>query len=192
MFQKYLRKFRGDQWTYIVHVYGFQHMVMFKILDKTLQNPFWIFQAFEIFTKEISLINPKNILACHIWHVWWSWQVSCHAEQYNPMKPSQNHFCPFSSLKNCTLSNLSKCSITWSTCYNGLISHLDQVAQVGEQVILIKVPQNPFWPDPNLNNSTLPTFYLWPQNLWTCSKPQIMKLHQVVHQGELFCMTRSW
>ena len=108
------------------------------------------------------------------------------------MKSSQNHFCPFSSLKNFTLSNLSKCSIPWSTCYNGLINHLDQVAQVGEQVNLIKVPQNHSCPEPNLNNSTLETISFWSQLLWTCSESQIMTLHQVMHQVELFCMTRSW
>ena len=75
-------------------------------------------------------------------------------------KTSQNHFCPFSSLNNFTLSNLSKCYQTWSTSYNGLINHLEQVAQVGEQVNLIKVPQNPSCPEQNLNNFTLATFSL--------------------------------
>ena len=138
---------------------------MFKILVKSLKNPFWIFQAFEIFTKEIFPKHSKKILACHIWHVWWSCQVSCHGEQYNPMKPSQNHFCPFSSLNNFALSNMSKCSQTWCTCSNGVIMHLDQMAQVGQNFILIKVPQNPLWPDSNLNNSTLPTFSAWFQLL---------------------------
>ena len=41
-------------------------MVMFKLLVKPLKNPFWIFQAFEIFTKEIFPKNSKKILACHI------------------------------------------------------------------------------------------------------------------------------
>ena len=44
------------------------------------QNPSLIFQAFEIFTKEIFSKNSKKILTCHIWHVGWSWQVSCHGE----------------------------------------------------------------------------------------------------------------
>ena len=122
-------------------------MVMFKILDKSLKNPFWIFQAFEIYTNEIFSKNSKKLLACHTWHVWWSWQVSCQGEQYNPMKPSQNHFCPFSSLNNSALSNMSKCSQTWCTCSNGVIMNLDQMAQVGEHVILIKVPQNPLCPE---------------------------------------------
>ena len=43
-------------------------MVMFKILVKSPKNPFWIFQAFEIFTKEIFSKNSKKILACHIRH----------------------------------------------------------------------------------------------------------------------------
>ena len=66
------------------------------------------------------------------------------------------------------------------------------MAQVGENVILIKVPQNPSCPEPNLNNSTLVTFSFWSQLLWTCSYPQMMSLHQVVHQGEQICMTKSW
>ena len=144
-------------------------MVMFKILVKPLKNPFWIFQAFEIFTKEIFSKNSKNILSCHLWHVWWSCQVSCHGEQYNPMKPSQDYFCPFSSLNNFALSNMSKCSQTLWTWSTGLIIHLDQMAQVVEQVNLIKVPQNPSCPEPNLNNSTLATFSFWSQLLWTCS-----------------------
>src|SRR3954465_8151657 len=74
------------------------------------------------------------------------------------MKPSQNHFCPFSSLNNFALSNMSKCSQTWCTCSNGVIMHLDQMAQVGENVILIKVPQSPLCPEPNLNRFTLATF----------------------------------
>ena len=108
------------------------------------------------------------------------------------MKSPQNHFCPFWSLSNFTLPNMSKCSQTLWTCSNGLIIHPDQMAQVGENVILIKVPQNPSCPEPNLNNSTLPSVYFWSEFLFTCSNPQIMTLHQVVHQGEWFCMTKSW
>ena len=152
-------------------------MVMFKILVKSLKNPFWIFQAFEIFTKEIFPKTSKKLLACHIWYVWWSCQVSCHGEQYNPMKSSQNHFCPFSSLNNFALSNMSKCSQTWRPFSNGVIMHLDQMAQVGENVMLIKVPKNPLWPESNLNNSTLPSVSFWSEFLWTCSNPQIMTLH---------------
>ena len=164
---------------------------MFKILVKSLKNPFWIFQAFEIFTKEIFSKNSNKILACHTWHVWWSCQVSCHREQYNPMKPSQDHFCPFSSLTNFALSNMYKCSQTWCTCSNGVIMHLDQMAQVGENVMLIKVPQNPSCPEPKLNNSTLETFSFWSQLLYTCSHDQMRPLHQVVHQGEVICSTKS-
>ena len=164
---------------------------MFKILVKSLKNPFWIFQAFEIFTKEIFSKNSKKILACHIWHVSWSCQVSCHGEQYNPMKSPQNHFCPFWSLSNFTLPNMSKCSQTLWTCSNGLIIHLDQMAQVGENVISIKLPQNPLWPESNLNNFVLPTFSPWPQLWWAYSHDQIRPLHQVVHQEEVICSTRS-
>ena len=62
--------------------------------------------------------------------------------------------------------------------------HLDQMAQVGENVMLIKVPQNPLYPEPNLNRFTLATFSFWSQLLWAYSEPQMMTLHQVVHQGE--------
>ena len=144
-------------------------MVMFKLLVKPLKNPFWIFQGFEIFTKEIFPKNSKKILACHIWHVWWSCQVLCLGEQYNSIKSPQNYFCPFWSLSNFTLPNMSKCSQTLWTCSNGIIIHLDQMAQVGESFILIKVPQNLSCPEPNLNNSTLATFSFWSQLLWTCS-----------------------
>ena len=157
---------------------------MFKLLVKPLKYPFRIFQAFEIFTKEILFINSKKILACHIWHIWWSCKTSCLEDQENIIKPPQNHFCPFWSLSNFTLPNMSKCSQTLWTCSNGLIIHLDEKAQVGENVILIKVPQNPSCPEPNLNNSTLETFSFWSQLLRTCSEPQMMTLHQVVHQGE--------
>ena len=132
-------------------------MVMFKILVKSLKNPFWIFQAFEIFTKEIFSKNSKKILSCHIWHIWLSCQVSCLGEQDNIIKSSQNHFCPFLSWSNFTLPNMSKCSQTLWTFSKFIIIHLDQMAQVGEQVNLIKVPQNPSCPEPNLNNSTLPS-----------------------------------
>ena len=77
------------------------------------------------------------------------------------MKSPQNHFCPFWSLSNFTFPNMSKCSQTLWTCSNGLITHLEQLAQVGGNVILIKVPQNPSCPEPNLNNSTLATFSFW-------------------------------
>ena len=157
---------------------------MFKLLVKSLKNYFWTFQAFEMFTKEIFSIKYRKILACQKWPTWGSYKVSCHGEQYSPTKPSQNHFCPFSSLNNFALPNMSKCSQTWCTCSNGVIMHLDQMAQVGENVILIKVPQNPFCPEPNLNNSTLPSVSFWSEFLWTCSNPQMMTLHQVVHQGE--------
>ena len=166
-------------------------MVMFKILVKSLKNPFWIFQAFEIFTKEIFSKNSKKILACHIWHVGWSCQVSWLGEQDNIIKTSQNHFCPFWSLSNFTLPNMSKCSQTLWTCSNGLIIYLDQMAQVGEQVNLIKVPQNSFCPEPYLNNFALPTFSPWPQLLWACSRDQMRHVNQVVHQGEVICSTRS-
>ena len=39
LLSKYLRKFRETQWIYLFHIYEFQHMVMFKILGKPLQNP---------------------------------------------------------------------------------------------------------------------------------------------------------
>ena len=152
-------------------------MVMFKILVKSLKHPFWIFQAFEIFTKDIFSKNSKKILSCHIWHIRWSCQVSWLGEQHNIIISPQNHFCPFWSLSNFTLPNMSKCSQTLRTCSNGLTIHLDQVAQVGEQVTLIKVPQNPLWPESYLNNSTLATFSLWSQLLWTCSEPQMMTLN---------------
>ena len=159
-------------------------MVMFKILVKSLKNPFWIFQAFEIFTKEIFSKNSKKIPSCHIWHIRWSCQVSWLGEQDNIIKSPQNHFCPFWSLSNFTLPNMSKCSQTLWTCSNGLIINLDQMAQVGEQVNLIKVPQNPSCPEPNLNNSTLANVSFWSEFLWTWWNPQMMILNQVVHQGE--------
>ena len=157
---------------------------MFKILVESLKNPSWIFQAFEIFTKEIFSKNSKKILACHIWYIRWSCQIWWLGEQYNIIKYPQNHFCPFWSLSNFTLPNMSKCSQTLWTCSNGLIIHLDQMAQVGENVILLKVPQNPSCSEPNLNNSTLPSVPFWSEFLWTCSNSQMMTLHQVVHQGE--------
>ena len=152
-------------------------MVMFKLLVKSLKYPLWIFQDFEIFTQEMFSIKSRKILPCQKCPDWWYCQVSCHGEQYNPMKPSQNHFCPFSSLNNFALSNMSKCSQTWFTSSNGVIMHLDKMAQVGENVILMKVPQNPLCPEPNLNNFTLATFSFWSQLLWTCSEPQMMTLH---------------
>ena len=66
------------------------------------------------------------------------------------------------------------------------------MAQVGENVILLKVPQNPSCSEPNLSNSTLPSVSFWSEFLWTCSNPQMMTLHQVVHQGEQICMAKSW
>ena len=65
LLSKYLRKFRETQWTYIFHIWEFQHIVMFKILGKTLQNPSCLFQAIEIFLYEIFPINPIKIIACH-------------------------------------------------------------------------------------------------------------------------------
>ena len=156
---------------------------MFKILVKPLKNPFWIFQAFEILFSK----NSKKTLSCHIWHIRWSCQVSCLGEQYNSIKSPQNHFCPFWSLSNFTLTNISKCSQTLWTCSNVLIIHLGQVAQVGEQFNLIKVPQNPLCPESNLNNFTLSTFSLCSQLLWACSRDQMRPLHQVVQQGEVIC-----
>ena len=158
-------------------------MVMLKILVKSLKNPFWIFQAFEIFTKEIFSNNSKKILACHIWHIRWSWQVLCLGEQYNIIKSPQNHFCPFWSLRNFTLPNISKCSQTLWTCSNVIIIHLGQVAHVGEQVNLIKVPQNSLCSESNLNNFTLSTLSFCSQLLCACSHDQMRPLHQVVHQG---------
>ena len=35
-------------------------MVMFKILDKTYQNPFGLFQGFEIFLQEIFSNNSRT------------------------------------------------------------------------------------------------------------------------------------
>ena len=105
-----------------------------------------------------------------------------------PLKTISVHFEVWATL----LPNMSKCSQTWYTCSNGLIMHLDKMAQVGEKYILIKAPQNPSCPEPNLNNSTLPCVSFRSEFLWTCSNPQMMTLHQVVHQGEWICMTRSW
>ena len=162
-----------------------------KYWSNPSKNPFWIFQDFEIFTKEMF---PKkfqeNSSMSHMTCLM-ILPISCHGEQYNPMKPSQNHFCPFSSLNIFALSNMSKCSQTWFTSSNGVIMHLYQMEQVGENVILIKVPQNPLWPESNLNKFVLPTFSPWPQLSWACSHDQMRPLHQVVHQGEVICSTRS-
>ena len=57
------------------------------------------------------------------------------------------------------------------------------MAQVLEKGNLIRVPQNHLCSNSNLNNFTLPTFYLGLQTLWAWSQPQRMTLHQVVHQG---------
>ena len=46
---KYLRKFRETQWIHLFHIYEFQHMVMFKILGKPLQNPPCLSQSIGIF-----------------------------------------------------------------------------------------------------------------------------------------------
>ena len=86
---------------------------------------------------------------------------------------------------------MSKYSQTWCTFSNGVIMHLDQMAQVGEQVNLIKVPQNHSCPEPNLDNSTLETFSFWSQLLWAWSHDQMRPPHQVVHQGEVIWSTRS-
>ena len=152
-------------------------MVMFKIMVKSLKYPFWIFQAFEIFTKEIFSKNSKKLPASHTCIMWWSCQASCLEDQGNIIQSPQNHFCTFWSLSNSTLPNMSKCSQILWTCSNDLIIHLDQMAQVGENVILIKVRQNPLWPESNLNNFVLPTFSPWPQLLWACSNDQMKLLH---------------
>ena len=146
-------------------------MVMFKILVKSLKNPFWIFQAFEIFTKEIFSKNSRKIPSCHIWHIRWSCQVSWLGEQDNTIKTPQNYLCPFWSLINFTLPSMSKCAQTWWTCFIGLMMHLDQMAQVGEEDILVKVPQNPLCLELTLNNFTLSTFLFCSQTFGTCSKP---------------------
>ena len=124
---KYLRKFRETQRTYIVHINEFQYMVMFKILAKPLKNPFWTFQAFEIFTKEILSIKSKKILSRHLWRTWSSCQVSWEARQGKFIKAPQFHLCPFPSLNNFALSSISNCSQTWYTCSNHLVIHLCQV-----------------------------------------------------------------
>ena len=102
------------------------------------------------------------------------------------------HFCWFLGFTKVTLATSPKWDQTWCTCSNGVIMHLDQMAQVGENVILIKVPHNPLCTEPNLNNCTLATFSFWSHVSCTCSEPQMMTLHKVVHQGEQICMTKSW
>ena len=54
------------------------------------------------------------------------------------------------------------------------------------------MPQNPLWPESNLNNFVLPTFSPSSKLWWAYSHDQMRPLHQVVHQGELICMTKSW
>ena len=66
------------------------------------------------------------------------------------MKSPQNHFCPFWSLSNFTLPNMSKCSQTLWACSNGLIIYLDQIAQVGKMLYWSNCPkplpvQNQIW-----------------------------------------------
>ena len=136
-------------------------MVMFKILDKTSKTISAHFKDLKYFYRKYFHKNARKIQENSTLSKMASLMilpVSCHGEQCGPTKPSQNHFCPFSSLNNFTLPNMPKCSKTWCTCSNGLIIHLYQMGQVGEKVILIKVPQNPLCPEPNLNNFTLATF----------------------------------
>ena len=106
-------------------------------------------------------------------------------------KTSQNHFCPFQGFEIFLQEIFSKKSkenpashkcILWSPC---------KASSQLKSFWFTKMPQNPLWPESNLNNFVLPAFSPWPQLLWACSHDQMRPLHQVVHQGEVLCSTRS-
>ena len=106
-------------------------------------------------------------------------------------KTSQNHFCQFHgfeiflqeifSQKSKKNPASHKC-ILWSPC---------KASSQLRSVWFTKVPQNPLWPESNLNNFVLPTFSPWPQLWWACSHDQMSTLHQVEPQGEVIFSTRS-
>ena len=106
-------------------------------------------------------------------------------------KTSQNHFCPFqgfeiflqeiSSQKSKKIPESHKC-ILWSPC---------KASSQLRSFWFTKMPQNPLWPESNLNNFVLPTFSPWPQLLWSWSHNQMRPPHQVVHQGEVIYSTKS-
>ena len=125
-------KFRETQGTYSFHIYEFQHMVMFKIMGKTLQNPFCLNQASEIFLKEIFSRNSRKIPAIHKCHMWWSCKVSSQSQLIWFTKIFQNHSCPESSLNNFTLWSLSYWPQTLWACSNHLLMLLHQVVDLEE------------------------------------------------------------
>ena len=107
-------------------------------------------------------------------------------------KTLQNHFCPFQVFENFLqeiFSNKSRKILASHIC---IIWWPWNVSAQSKLFWFTKVPKNLLCTDSNLNNFTLPNYSKCPQTLWSCSKSQIMTLHQVVHQGEWFCMTRSW
>ena len=69
-------------------------------------------------------------------------------------------------------------SHTWYMWWSWKVSSQSQL------ICFIKIFQNHSCPEPNLNNSTLPTVSYWSQTLWTCSNLPIMHPPQVVHQGK--------
>ena len=132
MVWKYLRKFRETQWTYIFHIYEFQHMVMFNIIGITLQNPFCLNQAFEIFLLEIFSIKSRKIPASHTCYMWWSCKVSYQSQLICFTKIFQKHSCPESSLNNVTLWSLSYWPQTLWACSNPKIMIPHKVVDLGE------------------------------------------------------------
>jgi len=107
-------------------------------------------------------------------------------------KTFQNHFCPFQVFEIFLQEIFSNKSRKILASHRCIIGWPCRVSAKSKLFCITKVPQNPPYPDSSLNNFTLPTFSNWPQTLWSCSQPQMMTLHQAVHQGEWFCLTRSW
>ena len=133
---------------------------------KSLKNPFWIFQAFEIFTKEILSKNSKKILACHLWHIGWPCKASCLGEQDNITKSPQNPLWPESNLNNFVLPTFSPWPQLFGSCSYDQMRPLHQVVHQGEKICMTKSWKVHFYWFLGFTKVTLATLPKWAQNWW--------------------------
>src|SRR6187401_3166944 len=139
---------------------------MFKILEKSLRNPFWIFQAFEIFTKEIfsKKFQGNSIMSYMTYLMILPSPMPWEARKYpqNPSKP----FCPYLKFEQHYIAKLVQMlsnlvhMLEWpnkASRPNGTSFGIEQLDQITPKPLLFKFKFEQLY---------ITTFYQGPQTLW--------------------------
>ena len=103
-------------------------------------------------------------------------RVSTHGHVQNIGKPSQNHFFPFQGFEIFLQEIFSQKSKENPASHKCIFWSPGKASCQLKSFWFTKMPQNPLWPESNLNNFVLPTFSFGLVNMLTNVERKIRKL----------------